>query len=70
MSKKGIVCGRIMFFLTIVGEYTLIDSILNLLGVKSNLVIAYVLYILCLLANVYMLVTIEEAIKENVKNKE
>jgi len=54
----------------IVGEYTVVHTILKLLNLEVNLYIAYIIYIAMIILNVYMFkIYNEEVIKQHEQGK-
>ena len=54
----------------IVGEYTVVHTILKLLNLEVNLYIAYIIYIAMIILNVYMFkIYNEEVIKQHEEGK-
>ena len=60
----------LMGIFLIVGEYTVINTILELLNLEANLYIVYIVYIAMILFNVYMIgIYDEEVIKQHEQGK-
>ena len=60
----------LMGIFLIVGEYTVINTILELLNLEANLYIAYIIYIAMILLNIYMFkIYNEEVIKQHEQGK-
>lgn len=54
----------------IVGEYTVVHTVLKLLNLEANLYIAYIIYIAMIILNVYMFkIYNEEVIKQHEEGK-
>lgn len=55
----------LMGIFIIVGEYTVLNTILKLLNLEGNLIVSFILFIVMLMFNWYMLKTYDE---ETIKN--